>query len=42
MGFASKKVWVMGYQRVMGYGFQTWWIENPIGYGRVWVIRAMG
>ncbi|KAF8239951.1 hypothetical protein L208DRAFT_1556233 [Tricholoma matsutake] len=22
MGFALKKVWVIGYQRVMGYGFE--------------------
>jgi hypothetical protein len=49
MGFASKKVWVMGYQRVMGYGSQIpayqlgglkiLWVMGEYGLSGLWVKR---
>ncbi|KAF8233262.1 hypothetical protein L208DRAFT_1267639, partial [Tricholoma matsutake] len=50
MGFASKKVWVIGYQRVMGYGFEIptyrlggskiLWVMGEYGLSGVWVKRV--
>jgi hypothetical protein len=49
MGFALKKLWVMGYQRVMGYGFQSTayqlgglkilWGMGEYGLSGLWVKR---
>jgi hypothetical protein len=50
MGFALKKVWVIGYQRVMGYGFEIpayqlgglkiLWVMGEYGLPGVWVKRV--
>jgi hypothetical protein len=48
MGFALKKVWIIGYQRVMGYGFKIpayrlggskilWGMGEYAGLPGVWV-----
>jgi hypothetical protein len=49
MGFASKNVWVMGYQGVMGYGFKSpayqlggsknVWVTREYGLSGLWVMR---
>jgi hypothetical protein len=50
MGFALKKAWVIGYQRVMGYGFEIptyqlggskiLWGIGEYGLSGVWVKRV--